>query len=214
MAMDSGVEVYDLPVVRVTGPIHNTMRNKIQIIQNILGAKARVAVLREVIGSPGITARQVAETGGMSWGAIRPAVEALRKQGVIVRREGRWANGLFINENHIMAEPIMRLFKHESEILRRFACRAWENLKGAGISLTSVLVSPQNGTVVVVSDKKRGREFTALAREAGELGIELKVVSASVFNLESGSMPQDLTVVRGDAPPFSTVDDGLKFFGI
>ncbi len=190
------------------------MRNKIQIIQNVLGARARVSVLREVISTPGITARQVAEKGGMSWGAIRPAVEALRKQGVILRREGRWSNGLFINERHVMAEPIMRLFRHEAELVSLFAISAWESLKGAGISLTSVLASPQNGTVVVVTEKKRGREFAALVRDAGKLGIELKFMKASVFNQESGAMPHDLTVVRGEVPPFSTVESGLKFFGI
>ena len=56
------------------------------VLQNILGAKAKVAVLREVVRTPGITARQVAESSGMSWGSIRPAVEYLKEIEVIKKR--------------------------------------------------------------------------------------------------------------------------------
>lgn len=188
------------------------MKHRLHILQNILGSKARVAVLREVVGKPGVKARQVAEISGMSWGSIRPAVEYLTEQEVIRKQTGKWASGLFMNDEHVMCAAVTELFRAERRILSVFAENMAQRLEEYGIEAISIVISEDKSSIFVVCNQKRSRGLEGLVRSGRLLGIRLRFTSAEAFNDLMHSLSH-MKVVKGKSPPFNTLADGLRFFG-
>lgn len=189
------------------------MTRNFLILQNILGSKAKVAVLRGVVDQPGITARQLAEKSDMSWGAIRPAVEYLSEHMVIKRENGTWSNGLFMNDDHVMCTAITDLFMAERNILSAFAAIVIKKLKEHDINLVSVLMCKESSSIFAVCEKGRARQFPALCKSAECLGININFTSPEGFDRDMWQFGNDMKVVLGTSPPFSVLNNGLRFFG-
>ena len=60
----------------------------LDLLTEIFGTKAKVAVLRTLTFSSGIPARQVQSRSGKSWGAVKQTIDSLLKTGVLTVRKG------------------------------------------------------------------------------------------------------------------------------
>ncbi len=185
-----------------------------KILHNILGTRAKVAVLREVSLRPGVTARQIAENSEMAWGSIRPAVAQLREARVVRSENGRWSNGLFLNEDHVMSRAIKRLFTAEAESFSLFVSMICKRVIAGDAGLVSVLASEARKCVVVVTENGMEDERGALCGLASGLGIKLLFMSPEEFNEKMGENAGEFRVASGEKPPFATIRKGLSFFGL
>lgn len=186
------------------------------VLQEILGAKARVAVLRHVINSPGIAARSVETKSGMSWGAIRPAVEQLNRLGVIEQDKGGWSNHLVLNNDHLLAKSLRQLFEEERKLertLARYIKKLLAEYDQRG--LESVLIDMETMNLyVVVRSSGLCKEIIKRLKEV-VCFYKIKVVELSVeefVNAVSDDRFGDLYHIAGSSPPFTSLQDRLKFF--
>jgi hypothetical protein len=191
------------------------MQKLTTILQEILGSKARVAVLRNVIKSPGIAARSIETRSGMSWGAIRPSVDQLVRLGVIEQDRAGWSNHLTLNKEHLLARPLTRLFEEERKLvvsLSQYIKKQIKNIDQKG--LTSIILDFDSlHLYVVLRTRGIAKELTERLEEICTM-YKINVVETSVeeFMKIQDERSSFLLVVTGEKPPFKSMLERLRFF--
>jgi hypothetical protein len=185
------------------------------LLQEILGSKARVAVLRHVINTPGIAARSIETKSGMSWGAIRPSVTQLIKLGVIKQEVGEWANHLHLNEKHLLARQLKKLFEEERRLVTTLPRLIKKELKQFELKgVKSVILDMDALCLYFILDSpgicRDATEYLSPLME--QYHIEIIETGVNDFMKIYDSRSSFMTVITGEKPPFRSIEERLKFF--
>lgn len=191
------------------------MQKLTTILQEILGSKARVAVLRNVIKSPGIAARSIETRSGMSWGAIRPSVDQLVRLGVIEQDRASWSNHLQLNESHLLAKQIKQLFDEEKRLVTSLSQHIKKEVKKFNQNGLISLILDFDSMNLYVITRTRGIVndiIQGLDEISTMYKFEVKENSVEEFMKIQDDRAAFLTVLAGEKPPFKSIKERLKFF--
>ena len=191
------------------------MQKLTTILQEILGSKARVAVLRNVIKSPGIAARSIETRSGMSWGAIRPSVDQLIRLGVIEQDREVWSNHLQLNDDHLLAKQIRQLFDEEKRLITTLTQHLRKEIKNFDQKgLVSIILDFDDLKLYVIPRSKGIIKDIIEHLEEKSIMYKFEVVENTVeefMNIQD-DRAAFFTVIAGEKPPFESINARLKFF--
>lgn len=197
---------------------------KHDLLTTILGTKAKVAVLRVLVFSPALAARQIQTQTGKSWGAVKQAVDSLLESGAITKIKGQWSDEVTLNSQHCLHSNIIDIFQAEKKAVSKIAARIFTSAEESGMKPLSCYYlsedNEENKLFLVCKFPKNEintlppQVFINLLGSQDQLSLE--IVAPQLFTKIWHDLPvsHELVLLQGEAFPYQGVKRALHFFEI
>lgn len=193
-----------------------------ELLSIILSSKAKIAVLRVLSSQDNLSARQIQNKSGKSWGAVKPALTTLQEMHIVEVKKRKWNDEIRLNRHHLLAQHLIDLFKLERDFLYLLGKNIFTFSQSIGtLPVSCYLFTPKQTLYLICrsSNVSRDKNKSCLKylKSHGLPGVfSFHLIQSAAFSTlwYAHDNSDNFICLHGETFPFKGLQGAYDFFNI